>query len=122
MHIATGVHRSSHDNYATGFDDYATLGGITPAPSSTGMIVNPSTGIASTCGSPIQKEPMNVDRVVTSSSHHIIGEGPTVFTDMTDTMLKVLDRKMAVTAQARELQNCLAENAFATGQPRQNMT
>ena len=29
---------------------------------------------------------------------------------------------MAVTAQARELENSLAENAFALGQPRQNMT
>ena len=122
VHIATGVCRSSHDDYATGFDDYATLGGITPVPSSTGMIINPRTGIASTHGSPIQKEPMNVDRAVSSSSHHIIGEGATVFTDMTDTMLKVLDRQMAVTAQARELENSLAENAFAIGQPRQNMT
>ena len=120
--MATGVHRSSHDDYATGFDDYATLGGITPAPSSTGMIVNPRTGIASNRGSPIQKESMNVDRAVSSSSHHIIGEGATVFTDMTDTMLKVLDRRMAITAQARELENSLAENAFAIGQPRQNMT
>ena len=41
---------------------------------------------------------------------------------MTDTMLKVLDRQMAVTAQARELENSLAENAFAIRQPRQNMT
>ena len=114
--------RSSHDDYATGFDDYATLGGITPGPSSTGMIVNPRTGIASTHGSPIQKEPMNVDRAVSSSSHHIIGEGATIFTDMTDTMLNVLDRRMAVTAQAQELENSLAENAFAIGQPRQNMT
>ena len=118
----TGVCRSSHDDYATGFDDYATLGGITAAPSSTGMIVNPRTGIASTHGSPIQKEPMNIDRAVSSSSHHIIGEGATVFTDMTDTMLKVLDRRVAITAQAQELENSLAENAFAIGQPRQNMT
>ena len=66
--------------------------GITSAPSSTGMIVNPWTGIASPHGSPIQKEPMNVDRAVSSSSCHIIGEGATVFTDMTDTMLKILDR------------------------------
>ena len=29
---------------------------------------------------------------------------------------------MAVTAQARELENSLAENAFAIRQPRQNMT
>ena len=122
VHIVTGVHRSSHDDYATGFDDYATLGGLTLATSSTGMIVNPRTGIASTRGSPIQKEPMNIDRAVSSSSHHLIGEGATVFTDMTDTMLKVLDRRMAITAQARELENSLAENAFAIGQPRQNMT
>ena len=92
MHIATGVCRSSHDDYETRLDDYATLGGITPAPSSTGMITNPRTGTASTHGSPIQKESMNVDSAVSSSSHHIIGEGAAVFTDMTDTMLKVLDR------------------------------
>ena len=65
---------------------------------------------------------MNVDRAVSSSSHHIIGEGATVFTDMTDTMLRVLDRRMAITAQAWELENSLAKNAFAIGQPRQNMT
>ena len=29
---------------------------------------------------------------------------------------------MAITAQARELENSLAENAFVIGQPRQNMT
>ena len=86
------------------------------------MIINPRTGIATTRGSPIQKESMNVDRAVSSSSHYIIVEGATVFTDMTDTMLKVLDRRMAVTAQAQELENSLAENAFAIGQPRQNMT
>ena len=41
---------------------------------------------------------------------------------MTDTMLKVLDRCMVLTAQARELENSLAEKAFAIRQPRQNMT
>ena len=41
---------------------------------------------------------------------------------MTDTMLKVLDRRMAVTAHAQEIENSLAENAFAIRQPRQNMT
>ena len=86
------MHKSSLGDYETRLDDYATLGGITPAPSSTGIIINPRTGTTSTHGSPIQKEPMNVDRAVSSSSHHIIGEGATVFTDMTDTMLKVLDR------------------------------
>ena len=122
--IATGVCRSSHDDYATGLDDYATLnearhdretidivprvsapvistgvipvtlGGMTPAPSSTGMIVKPRTEIVSTSGSPLHKNciPMGADRVLSSSSSHIVGEGATVFTDMTDTMLKVLDQ------------------------------
>ena len=39
--LETGAHRSSHDGYVKGHDDYATLGGITPAPSSTGIIVHP---------------------------------------------------------------------------------
>ena len=121
---AIDVCRSSCDDYATVLDDYATLneasydretmdivprvgapvistevvpttlGGMTPAPSGTGMIGNPRTEIVSTSGSPLQKKciPMSADRVETSSSSHIIGEGATVFTDMTDTMLKVLDR------------------------------
>ena len=45
-----------------------------------------------------------------------------MFTDMTDTMLKVLDRRMTITAQARELENSLAENAGAIGQTGQSMT
>ena len=94
--IAKGVHISSHDGYATGLNDYDTLfgarhgremveiapkvsapmistevvptnfGGIIPAPSSTGMIVNPRTEIISTNGSPFQKKciPMHADKVV----------------------------------------------------------
>ena len=120
----TGVHRSSYDGYVTEHDDYATLGGITPTPSSTGIIVHPRIGAGTTSihGSPIQKDTMNVEGAVSSSSHPIIGESATVFTDMTDTMLKVLDRWMAVTAQAPEIENSLAENAFAIRHPRQNMT
>ena len=64
---------------------------------------------------------MGADRVVSPSTSHIIGEDATVFTDMTDTMLKVLDRQMALTAQAQELENSLAENALATGQPRSDL-
>ena len=85
--IVIGVHRSSYDDY-----DYATLAGITPTPCSTGMIVNPKTETIPTHGSPIQKDIGNVERAVSTSSHPIIGESATVFTDMTDTMLKVLDR------------------------------
>ena len=65
---------------------------------------------------------MNVERPVSISSHPLIGESATVFTDMTDTMLKVLDRCMAITAQAWELENSLAENTCTIKQPKQNMT
>ena len=98
--IATGVSRSSYEGYMTEHDDYATLGGITPTSSSAGMFVNPRTKPMSSRGSPIQKDNAKVERAVSTSSHPIIGESATVFTDMTDTMLKVLDRWMAVTAQA----------------------
>ena len=120
--IATGVSRSSYEGYMTEHDDYATLAGITPTSSSAGMFVNPRTKSRSSHGSPIQKDSANVERAVSTSSHPIIGESATVFTDMTDTMLKVLDRWMAVTAQAQELENSLAENACAIGQSRQSMT
>ena len=43
-----------------------------------------------------------------------------MFTDMTDTMLKVLNRRMAIAAQARELEDTLAENAYAIDQKRQS--
>ena len=71
-----------------------TFGGIIPAHSSTGMIVNPRTEIISTSGSPFQEKgiPMDADKVVSPRSSHIIGEGATIFTDMTDSMLKVLDQ------------------------------
>ena len=120
--IATGVSRSSYEGYQTEHDDYATLGGITPTPSSTGMFVNPKAKSLSIHGSSIQKDKLNVEKPESISSHPIIGESATVFTDMTDTMLKVLDRCMAITAQAWELENSLAENASTIKQPRQNIT
>ena len=112
---ATGVCRSSHDDYVTGLSDYATLtesrhgretnapmlstevvpttlGGIIPSPPSIGIMGHPRTEMVSTNGSLFHGKsiPMSGDRVVSSSSSHIIGEGATVFTDMTYTMLKVL--------------------------------
>ena len=41
--ITTGVNRSCYEGYMTEYDDYAALGGITPASSSVGMFVNPRT-------------------------------------------------------------------------------
>ena len=108
--MATGINRSSYRGYVTEQDDYATLGSITPTSSSTGMIVRPKTKSVRPKGS-----------IESESSHPIIGESAAMFTDMTDTMLKVLDRRMAVTAQARELEDTLAENAYALDQKRQSI-
>ena len=105
------------------------FGGITPAPSSTGMIVNPRTEVRSTNGSlyPHQREhiPTGTDlskmghQVVSPSSGHIIGEGATIFTDMTKTMLDALDRQMVMSTEAQKPESSLTDN---TGQTRSQMT
>ena len=103
--MTIGGDRSSYrSDYMTEYDDYATLGNRTPTTSSIGMIVRPKTKSVRPKGS-----------IESESSHPLIGESAAMFTDMTDTMLKVLDRRMAVTAQARELENNLAEEAYALG-------
>ena len=108
--IATGGDRSSYrSDYMTEYDDYATLGNRTPTTSSIGMIVRPKA-----------KSVRPKDSIESESSHPIIGESTAMFTDMTDTMLKVLDRRMAIVAQARELENTLAENAYALDQKKQS--
>ena len=119
---ATGVDRSSYRGYMTEHDDYATLGSITPTSSSVGMFVRPKTKSVSSYGSHMPKGKVEGERVVSTSSHPIIGESAAMFTDMTDTMLKVLDRRMAATAQARELENTFAENAYTLAQNRQSIT
>ena len=96
--MATGVDRSSYMGYVTEHDDYASLGSITPTSSNIGMFVRPKTKSVSSYGSLMPKG--TVEKAVPTSSHPIIGESAAMFTDMTDTMLKVLDRRMAATAQA----------------------
>ena len=98
--MATGVDKLSYMGYMTEHDDYATLGSITPASSSIGMFVKPKTKSVSSHGSLMPKGNADGEKVVPTSSHPIIGESAAMFTDMTDTMLKVLDRRMAATAQA----------------------
>ena len=120
--MATGVDRSSYMGYMTEHDDYATLGSITPTSSSIGMFVKPKTKSVSSHGLLMPKGNANGERAIPTSSHPIIGESAAMFTDMTDTMLKVLDRRVAVTAQARDLENTLAENTYTIGQNRQSMT
>ena len=88
--VATVGDRSSYrSDYMTENDDYATLGNRTPTTSSIEMIVRPKT-----------KSVKPKSGIESESSHPIIGESAAMFTDMTDTMLKVLDRRMAIAAQA----------------------
>ena len=106
--MATSGDRSSYrSDYMTEYEDYATLGNRTPTTSS--MIVRPKT-----------KSVRPKESIESESSHPIIGESTAMFTDMTDTMLKVLDRRMAIVAQARELENNLAEQAYALDQKKQS--
>ena len=109
--MTTDLDRSSYRGYMTEHDDYATLGSMTPTSSSIGMLVRPKTKSVRPKGS-----------VESESSRPIIGESAAMFTDMTDTMLKVLDRRMAAAAQARELEDTLAENAYALDPMRQSTT
>ena len=90
--VATGMSRSSYEGYRTEHDDYVSLGGITLTVPSVERFVNPMAGSISDHGSPIQKDNVNVGNISATSTHPIIGESATIFTDMTDTMLKVLDR------------------------------
>ena len=120
--MAIGIDRTSYMGYMTEHADYATLGSITPTSSSIGLFVKPKTKSISSHGSLMPKGNVKDERIVPTSSHPIIGESAAMFTDMTDTMLKVLDRRMAATAQAQELENTLAENAYALGQNGQSMT
>ena len=121
--MVIGGDRSSYrSDYMTEYDDYATLGSRTPTTSSIGMIVRPKIRSVSSHGSLTSKGKREGDKAVPTSSPPIIGESAGMFTDMTDTMLKVLDRRMAVTAQARELENTLAEKAYALGHDGQNVT
>ena len=93
------------------------FGGITPPPFSTGMIVNPRTEVRSTNGS-LYPNPKMGHQVVSPSSGHIIGEGATIFMDMTETMLDALDQQMVLSAEAQKPEGSLTDNV---GQTRSQM-
>ena len=120
--MTLGGDRSSYrSDYMTEYDDYAALHSRTSPTSSIGMIVRPRTKLTSSHGS-LTSKVRKEGKSVPTSSHPIIGESAAMFTDMTDTMLKVLDRRMAINAKARELEDTLAEEAYAREQERQNVT
>ena len=116
------VRREDETSYMTEYDDYALLGNRTPTTSSIGGIVRPKIRSVTSQGSFTSKSKRESDKIVPPHSPPIIGESASMFTDMTDTMLKVLDRRAAIAAQARELENTLAENAYALEQSRQRLT
>ena len=90
--IATGMRRSSYEGYRAEYDDYASLGHVTPTAPSVERFVNPRTESMSNHGSPIQEDNVGIGNIASTSAHPLIGESATVFTDMPDMMLKVLDR------------------------------
>ena len=108
-YITTGVSRSSYEGYMTEHDDYATLGGITPVPSSIGVIHRTKT--MSIHGSPLQRDKATVERAISTAPILSL-----------ERVLPCLQICIAVTAQALELENSLAEKACAIRQPRQNIT
>ena len=107
-------------------------GGITPAPSSTRIIVNPMAEVRSTNGSlyPNQREHVPVDtdcserrqQVVSPSSGDIISEGPTIFMDMTETVLDTLDQQVVLSSKAQKPESPLMDNALTAGQTRSHRT
>ena len=50
------------------------------------------------------------------SSGHIIREGAVIFTDMTETMLTILDKQMALSPEAQRPEGSLTDNIMAAGQ------
>ena len=47
---------------------------------------------------------------------HILGEGPAIFTDMTETMLNTLDQQMALSGKAQKPVGSLMSNILTPGQ------
>ena len=50
------------------------------------------------------------------SREHIIGEGPAIFTDVTETMLTTLDQEMALSSEAQKPKGSLTDNVLTSGQ------
>ena len=60
---------------------------------------------------------MTGQRVVSPvNNQHILGKGPTIFTDMTETMLTALDQQMALSGEAQKPEGSLTSNVLT---PRQ---
>ena len=134
-----GIYTGLHDDYDTLFEARhgkgaldptpvighevisAPFGGIAPSYGE-GMIVKPKSEVISTNGSlyPNLRKyiPVGTDlskkQVVSPSSGNIIGEGATIFTDMTETVLDALDQQMALSTEAQKPESSLTDDAGQT--------
>ena len=103
--------------------------GTTPATLSVGVIENLMVRVRSISDSgppptnqrehvPRSADPSMMGHRVVSpiSSGHIIGEGATIFTDMTETMLSALDQQMALSNEAQKPEGSLTDNVLTTRQ------
>ena len=103
--------------------------GMTPVTLSAGMTENPMVSKRHTPDSgPLpsgQKEHISAGadpsmighRVVSPvNTGHIIGKGPAIFTDMTETMLTALDQQMALSSEAQKPEGSLTDNVLTPGQ------
>ena len=96
------------------------------------MRVNPRTEVRSNNGSiyPNQREHIPVGTelskmghwAVSPSSGYTIGEGATIFTDMTETMLDALDQQMVMSTEVQKPESSLTDNTLTNGQTRSLMT
>ena len=91
--------------------------GTTPSTLTTGLMINPLDKVKPTVdkGHTDLREhvSMTTDPLkhgVVSPSSEIIGEGAAIFTDMTETMLTVLDQQMAMSSDAQRLEGLLGGN------------
>ena len=102
---------------------------MTPVTLSAGMTENPMVRIRPTPDRgqlpPNQKEHVSAGAVPSTIGHrvvspvstgHIIGEGATIFTDMTETMLTALDQQMALSSKVQKPEGSLTDNVLIPGQ------
>ena len=87
--------------------------GIRTPTASMGLMVNPLEGVMPTHDivHSSQREQVSIPKDsiqhrVVSPSSEIIGEGPAIFTDMTETILNALDQQMAMTPNTQQSKVC----------------
>ena len=111
------VPRESEENFISSM-------GVTPPILGTGVMVQSKDKEKSVVGiEPLNQNdhvPMMIDPLanrVVSPSSEIIGEGATIFTDMTETMLTALDQQLAMSSNVQELKEPLKDDNMTARLP-----